>query len=488
MTTFFEVAGVIVLVYFGMLNLIYLGFTAVAWRELSRYRRSRPYSLLDEAFRSPLTPPISVLLPAYNEEAGIVDSVRSLLQLRFPEHEVVVIDDGSVDSTLAELVEAFDLVPVRKVLRSELETEPIRQVFASRRHPDLWVISKDNGGKADALNCGINAARYPFVCSVDADAVLEPDALLRVSAPVIQDPSRVIATGGIVRIANGCVIDDGRVLDVRLPPSRLATLQVVEYFRAFLVGRVGWSRMNALLIISGAFGLFKRSVVVDAGGYRTRTVGEDVELVVRLHRVMREKKRDYRIVFVPDPVCWTEAPESLEMLGRQRRRWQRGLLETLWTHRRAIGNPRYGVFGMAAMPYFTIFEMVGPLIELFGYVAIPVAWSLGMLAPVYVIGFFFLAIAAGTLLSVSALALEELSFRRHRQNREIVRMIFYAVVDNIGYRQLTNVWRVLGIIDVLRGKTGWGEMRRKGFRQPVETPPASMPSETESAPISVRRS
>jgi len=350
MVRFFEITGSGVLIYFGVINLIYLMFTLIAWRELVQYRRARSFALHEEVFRSPLTPPVSVLLPAYNEEAGIIDSVRSLLQLRFPEREVIVVDDGSTDGTLPALIAAFDLVAVRKVLRDELTTAPVRATFVSRRYRDLWVISKENGGKADALNAGINAARYPYVCAVDADAVLEPDALLRVAAPIVQDPERVVASGGIIRIANGCVIDDGRVMDVRLPRSRLATLQVVEYFRAFLVGRVAWSKMNALLIISGAFGLFKRSLVVAAGGYATATVGEDVELVVRFHRTLRDRRRRYRIVFVPDPVCWTEAPEDLKTLATQRRRWQRGLVETLVTHRAAIGNPRAGAFGLVALP------------------------------------------------------------------------------------------------------------------------------------------
>jgi|FLYL01.1.fsa_nt_gi cellulose synthase/poly-beta-1,6-N-acetylglucosamine synthase-like glycosyltransferase len=465
MTTVFEVFSWTILAYFTVLNLAYLVFTVVAWRELSRHRHGRETAPIEEIFRSPLTPPVSILLPAYNEEAGIVDSVRSLLQLRFPQYEVVVVDDGSTDGTLDRLVEAFELVPVRKVMRTDLETAPVRATFASSRFPRLVVVSKENGGKADALNAGLNAARYPLVCSIDADALLEPDALLRVVAPFVQDPARVVAAGGIVRIANGCLVDDGRVVEVGLPSAHLPALQVVEYFRAFLVGRVGWSRINALLIISGAFGLFDRSLVLEAGGYATDTVGEDMELVVRLHRRMCEARRPYRVVFVPDPVCWTEAPETLIGLGRQRRRWQRGLIETMVRHRRIVGNPRYGALGLLAAPYFMVFEMLGPVVELAGYLVVPLAWGLGLLAPAFALAFFLLAVVTGTLLSVSALALEELSFRRHQRTRDIVRMLVYAVVDNLGYRQLTNLWRLLGIVDVLRGTTGWGEMERTGFRR-----------------------
>ena len=302
------------LAYFVALNALYIWFAAVASRTLAHHVRAARYSPLDEIFSSPLTPGISVLVPAYNEEAGIVESIHSLLALRYPRHEVVVVNDGSKDATMQRLEEAFDLVPVRKAIRPLPETAPVRGVYVSRRARNLWVIDKENGGKADALNAGIRAADHPYVCSIDADAVIEHDGLLRVIRPVLDDPELVVATGGIVRIANGCTIDHGRVVEVALPRSTLATVQVLEYFRAFLIGRVGWSAANALLIISGAFGLFRRDLIEEVGGYAEGTVGEDVELVVRMHRHLRERGVPYRIEFVPDPVCWTEAPETLLVL------------------------------------------------------------------------------------------------------------------------------------------------------------------------------
>jgi cellulose synthase/poly-beta-1,6-N-acetylglucosamine synthase-like glycosyltransferase len=449
--------------YFVAVNLTYLAFTALAWRGITYYRRARVYAGVDEAFASPLTPPISVLLPAFNEQAGIVESVRSLLALRYPEHEVIVVNDGSTDATLARLEEAFTLVPARKALRETVSCAPVRGAYASRRHANLWVLDKRNGGKADALNCGLNAARYPYVCAVDADAMLEEDALLRVAKPIMDEPELVAATGGIVRIANGCRVEHGRVTEVRLPSSRLATLQVVEYFRAFLVGRIGWSRMRSLLIISGAFGLFRRSLVEAVGGYWTQTVGEDVELVVRLHRYLRERGESYRIEFIPDPVAWTEAPEDLRTLGHQRRRWQRGLAETLWRHRGLTFNPRHGVVGLLAMPYFVCFELAGPLLETAGYPAVVAAFGLGALSPLFLGAFLAAALLAGVLLSISALALEEFSFRRYRRKREAARLLVAALLENVGYRQLLAVWRLLAFADLARKNRGWGEMRRRGL-------------------------
>jgi cellulose synthase/poly-beta-1,6-N-acetylglucosamine synthase-like glycosyltransferase len=458
-----EIASVVAFVYFAILNATYLAFTAVAWRDVTRYRRARSYAAVEEVFASPLTPPISVIVPAYNEEAGIVESVRSLLGLRYTEFEVIVVNDGSTDRTLGKLAEAFELLPVRKALRGTIKTARVRAAYASRRHPELWVIDKDNGGKADALNAGINAARYPYFCALDADGVLEEDALLRVAKPMLDDPDLIAATGGIVRIVNGSRIDHGRVLEVGLPRSWLATVQVVEYFRAFLVGRIGWSRMRSLLVISGAFGLFRRNLVEAAGGFSTGTVAEDLELVVRLHRHLRERGEEYRIAFIPDPVAWTEAPEDFRSLRGQRARWQKGLGEALWRHRRMGFNARYGAVGLVAFPYFIVFELLGPVIELCGFAVVGASAALGILSFAFLAAFFAAAVLVGFFLSLSALALEEFSFRRYVRGGEVGRLLVAAVIENFGYRQLLALWRTRALIDLARGRRDWGEMRRRGL-------------------------
>jgi cellulose synthase/poly-beta-1,6-N-acetylglucosamine synthase-like glycosyltransferase len=456
------VAAVVALAYFVGLSSVYILFTAIAWRGITQHGRERKYAPTAETLASPLTSPITVILPAYNEEAGIVESVYSLLGLHYPELEIVVVSDGSTDGTIERLRAAFDLGRVRKVMRPSIPTAPVIAAYASRRHPELSVIEKENGGKADALNCGVNAARYPYVCAIDADAMLEEDALIRVAQPMLLD-SGVAAVGGIVRIANGCTIDRGRVTAVGLPPSRLATMQVVEYFRAFLVGRVGWSRIGSLLIISGAFGVFRRSLVEAVGGWATGTVGEDVELVVRLHRYLRDRDEPYRVDFVPDPVCWTEVPEDLAQLGRQRRRWQRGLAETLWRHRGLWLNPRYGFLGLVGVPYFLVFELLGPVLQLAGYPVVALAFATGAVSAGFLLAFLSMALLLGVVLSVSALALEEFSFRRHRRGAEAARLLVFAVLENFGYRQLNDWWRLRGLVDVARRRRDWGEMKRRGL-------------------------
>jgi cellulose synthase/poly-beta-1,6-N-acetylglucosamine synthase-like glycosyltransferase len=454
--------SVVAFVYYAVLNGLYVTLTVLAWIGMSEDVRARRYVALDEVFRSPLTPGISVLVPAFNEEAVIVESVRSLLALRYPRHEVVVVSDGSTDNTIGALKEAFDLAPVRTALRDGVPTAAVRGTYVSRRDRRLLVVDKENGGRSDALNAGLNAARHPYVCVIDADSLLEEDALLKVSKPILDDPDVLAATGGTIRIANSCRVDHGRVVEAHVPSSPLAAIQVVEYLRAFLVGRVGWSRINALGIISGAFGLFHRSLVEAVGGYWTNTVGEDFELTLRLHHHLRQRDEPYRIAFVSDPVCWTEVPEDLMTLGRQRRRWQRGLWEGLRRHQRMFLNPRYGVIGLVALPYFALFEFLSPLFALLGLLVTVLLWAIGAISTSYVLLFFVVSIGLGLLLTTAALALEELAYRRYSRS-ETVRLLGYAVLENLGYHQLHDIWRTIGYVDIARGKKGWGVQQRRGF-------------------------
>lgn len=454
----------VVLGYFLALNSIYLLFSVVAYVRLRQHRRRWTARELGAVMRSPATPAISIVVPAFNEAATIVESIRSLLLLNYPEFEVIVVNDGSTDRTLEAAVSAFELVEAPLACEQAIPTRPVRGVWRSITRRDLVVIDKANGGKADAINAGINAARYPLVCVIDADSLLEEHALTRAVLPFIEAPETV-AAGGIVRIANGCTVDRGRVTEVRVPRHALARFQVVEYLRAFLAGRVAQSWVNALLIISGAFGLFRREMVVAAGGFCRETVGEDMELVVRLHRVCRERRRPYRIVFQPDPVCWTEAPEEAGSLARQRNRWQRGTLQVLARHRGMIFNPRHGIVGLVSMPYYLVFEGLGPLVEVAGYLVTLAAVPLGLLDWRFAELLFLAAVAYGTLISLTAVVLEELSFKRYLRVGDLLTLVFYGFLENFGYRQLTSWWRLQGIVDFLRGRQAWGAMPRRGFQE-----------------------
>ena len=454
-----------ILVYFLTLNTLYLVFACMAFVQLRRHRRRWSARDLDVIVRSPATPPISLIVPAYNEEATIGQSIRALLLLNYPEYEVVMVNDGSSDGMLQAAISAFDLVRADAPHERILETQEIRAVYRSLTHRELLLIDKVNGGKADAINAGINVAKHPLVCVIDADSLLEEHALTRAVLPFIED-STTVAAGGIIRIANGCLVRDGRVVSVGLPTSHLACFQVTEYLRAFLAGRVAQSMMNGLLIISGAFGLFRRDALIAVGGFSTGTVGEDMEVIVRMHRHFRDRGEKYRIVFRPDPVCWTEVPERIDTLARQRNRWQRGTLESLSRHRHMLLNPRYGVVGLCAVPYFLIFEALTPVIELAGYLITICALLLGWLDWRFAQLFFLASVVYGALISVAAVILEEVSFRKYPRLLDLLRLAMYGVLENFGYRQLALWWRLRGTIDFLRGRAEWGKMARRGFARP----------------------
>jgi cellulose synthase/poly-beta-1,6-N-acetylglucosamine synthase-like glycosyltransferase len=410
-----------------------------------------------------VAPPIALLVPAYNEALNVVESVHSMLALEYPNFEVIVINDGSKDQTLQHLIEAFKLVKFHRPYEEALAHKPIRGLYSSPMTERLFVVDKENGGKADAQNAGINVCRAPLFCVIDGDSILEPDALMRAAQPFIDDPERTIAVGGTIRIANGSKIEAGRVREVRLPRRLLPLFQVVEYLRAFLMARLAWSRINTLMLVSGAFGMFRRAEVVAVGGFTKGSMGEDLDLVIKLHRHMRDKKREYLIQFIPEPVCWTEAPETLGVLARQRSRWQRGALECFFRYRAMFLNPRYGRVGFLGFGHIFIVDVLGPVAEVLGYILIPAFWLLGILSAEYLLAFTSLIFTYGVAVSVCSLILEEAELQRFPRARDLAVLTAVAVIENFGYRQLNNFWRVKGWWQFLRGNQGWGEMPRRGL-------------------------
>ena len=408
-------------------------------------------------------PPITLIAPAYNEVASVVESVRSLLNLRYPQFEVVVVNDGSTDATLAALVEAFQLTPTRRSVDMQANCRPLRGLYASPHQARLLVIDKANGGKADALNAGLNLARYPLVCAMDSDSLLEPQALLQAVQPFLDDPDRVIAVGGSIRIVNGCRVEDGRVSEVKLPDKILPLFQVGEYCRAFMIARMAWGHVGALTIISGAFGLFRRDAALAVGGYSHGTVGEDMELILKLHRWFLDRGLAYRIAFAPDPVCWTQAPDTLRDLGRQRARWQRGALETFSRHADMLFRRRYGRVGALAMGNVLVTDVLGPCGEIAAYVLLPLFAVTGALSWAYLSAFLAMSVGFGVAISVAGLALDETQKSRASSIGALLRLLNAAVIENLGYRQLCNYWRVVGSLQFLRGDQGWGTMNRSGF-------------------------
>ncbi|MGH7699138.1 MAG: glycosyltransferase family 2 protein [Gemmatimonadales bacterium] len=453
-----------VLIYFVVLNSCYAVLLIYAIPEIWEQTRLADDDDFARLMSSDVLPPIGILVPAYNEGLTIVASVTALLSLRYRTYEVVVVNDGSRDDTMDVLRQAFDLYEVPPAMPIVIKTARIRGRYRSRTHARLLVIDKENGGKADALNAGINAARWPFVIAVDADTLIEPDALLRMMRPFMLG-ERVAAAGGTVRVANGCRIDSHRVTEPRVPRRFLPGVQVVEYLRAFLFGRLGWNRLGGNLIISGAFGMFSRRHLLDIKGYQTRSVVEDLDLVIRLRRHLRGQKSPDFMPFIPDPVAWTEVPVTTTVLSRQRERWHKGLIASMWQHKDLLFRPRYGRLGLLAMPFFCFGEMLAPAVEVLGYVltAVGVAWRL--VDWPFAQLFFLVAWGYGMMLSLWAVALEEISFRRYRRLSDLGRLLVYAALENFGYRQWTVFWRLRAFWSVFRSRHTWGEMVRKGFAE-----------------------
>lgn len=449
---------IIVIVFYSVI----LSFSILQIRKAYQLNRTEPYEdYEDEIF----TKPVSIIVPAYNEEAGVIQSVRSLLTINYPQYEIIVVNDGSKDRTLEKMIEHYDMIEIKKAVRKQVNTEPILGMYQSKTLPNLYLVDKNNGGKADALNAGLNFSHYPYFCSLDGDSVLESDAFLKVMKPIIDSGEEVIASGGSVRIANGCDIQHGSLVGIKLSKVPVVVMQVIEYLRAFLMGRIGLSRHNLLLIISGAFGVFSKYWVLQAGGYKKNTVGEDMELVVRLHCMIKEQGLKKKIIYVPDPVCWTEVPESFSVLRRQRRRWHKGLFESLWSHRKVTFNPKYGLIGMVSFPYFWIVEFLGPVVELSGYVFILFSIFAGGVYIEFAILLFLLSVLYGSVFSMFSVLLEEWSLRKYPKVSDIVKLFFYALTETIWYRPLTVLWRCEGIWQVIRRDHSWGEMKRKGVSQ-----------------------
>jgi cellulose synthase/poly-beta-1,6-N-acetylglucosamine synthase-like glycosyltransferase len=450
------------LYYVVAISTIYLIQLIAASIGLKKYVKSLRYKDYDRFQDSANMVPISVLVPAFNEEATIVDTVNNLLTLNYPTHEVIVINDGSTDDTLSLLIDSYHMRAINEPYRKSLSTQPIQKIYRSAECPNLIVVDKLNGGKADSLNAGINVSKYPVFVTIDADSILENNSLMKIIYTFMADPS-CVAVGGIVRIASGCRIEKGKLVEVNLPKKPLQLLQTNEYLRAFLTGRISFDVMGMLLIISGAFGAFQKKAVIEAGGYTVGCVGEDMELIVKLHEALLRNHKKYTVRFLPDPVCWTEPPEKISDLKKQRKRWHIGLMDTLFRHKKMTFHWKYGKVGMLCMPYYWLFEFLGPVIETIGYFFVPISWALGIVNLHFMLSFLLLSILYGTFLSVGALLLEENTFRKYPDVSQILKLFLYAVLDNLGYRQLNSIFKVEAMIGYRKNRSSWGKMKRKGF-------------------------
>lgn len=444
----------------------YLILTVFSAISLRKYLRKNSYVDYNSIVASPLAPSLSVIAPAFNESETIIDNIRTLLSLYYNNYEVVVINDGSKDDSLEKIIAAYELEKVNYYFDYRLPCKRIRGVYKSknRSFKKLTVIDKANGGKADSLNAGLNVCRNDLVVSIDADSIMEPDALLKLVKPFMESKERrVIGAGGVIRIANSCEISDGHIQKINLPKKFLPRAQVMEYTRAFLMGRMAWSELDGLLLISGALGMFDREIVIKSGGYSTKTVGEDMELVVRIRRYMTEHGLDYDVVYIPDPLCWTEVPSSIKVLARQRSRWTRGTLETLITHRKLFFNGKYGKLGLLGYPYWLAFEYLAPIVEFLGlcwFTFLVITGQLNWPFFLLLLGFvYFFAVS----LSIWSVLFEEITFHKYEKRRDVLRLVATAFMEPMFYHPMVMLMNIKGNVDKILQRNTWGKMERKGF-------------------------
>jgi len=451
------------IVYFLVSNAVFLTLLVASFIAIRKMIFARP--MIESIWKrtADFGPPISLIAPSYNEEKTIIASVRSFLGLDYPKHEVIIVNDGSTDQTLERLKHEFKLLPASIYFDDRLSKTKIRETYRSQLYQNLIVVDKVNGGKADSINVGIGYSSTDIFCAVDADCILDRDALLKVVLPFVEDPETTLAAGGTIRPVNGSAVKGAKVLKPMLPANPVVLFQIVEYLRAFLFGRVGWNLFNSTMIISGAFGIFNREAVVQVGGYKEGSVGEDMELVVRLRKWAGDHDRQVSISFIPDPICWTEVPGDLLTLGRQRDRWQRGLADSLLTHRKMFFNPRYGLAGLLAYPSFFFFELIQPIVELLAYIIIFTGWVTNQIPGEMIYLFFIVDILFGMLMSFGAVLIEESAFHKYPKIHQLFILLGVSLFENLGFRQYVMFWRIVGCVRYFFGAREWGKMQREGF-------------------------
>jgi poly-beta-1,6-N-acetyl-D-glucosamine synthase len=462
-STFANMFFIITLVLSG--SYLILGiFSAIALR---KYLRKNSYVNYNSLVLSPLSPEIAIIAPAFNESKTIIDNVRTLLSLYYNNFEVILVNDGSTDNTFEKIKEEYELTKVNYYFDYHIPCEKIRGVYKSINpsFKRLTVIDKKNGGKADSLNAGINICQNPLFISIDADSIIETDSILKLVKPFLEEKDRkVIGAGGVIRIVNSCEVEGGHIREIHLPGHILPRLQVLEYTRAFLLGRMAWSQLDGLMLISGAMGIFDRETVIKSGGYSIKTVGEDMELVVRMRRRMAEEGVKYEVTYIPDPLCWTQVPSDVKSLQTQRTRWTRGLAESLWTHRKIFFNKTYGRLGLLGYPYWFFFEWLAPLIAFSGFIySIYLAIANSINWPFYLLLFLFVYTFAVSV-SIWAILFEEITYHKYKKKRDVLRLLTAALLEPFFY-PIHTYFAVRGNLEALRRKKGWGNVERKGFEK-----------------------
>jgi cellulose synthase/poly-beta-1,6-N-acetylglucosamine synthase-like glycosyltransferase len=459
-----------IFIYYILMHSVYFGLIVLGFIEQRRYHDGILIGDFRRIEESGLSLPVSVVISAFNEEKMIVSTVLSVMQLKYSEFEVIVVNDGSIDDTLATLIKHFDMFAVEVIYKKTLQIKPVHAVYRSRTYPNLLVIDKENGRRADANNAGVEHARYPIICQIDADCVLEPDALLRMVRPFLNDRN-VVAVTGMIRPANGLLIDKGKIVEHGLPRNFLPLMQYVEYLRSFQWARSGLTRLGSNLCMSGAYTVIRKDIFLKVGGANVNAVVDDFELTVTVQRYIHEHPEEgpLKLVFVPDPGCYTEVPETWKALYSQRNFWQRAILQSMIWNRDMALNARYGMVGFFAYPFFFLFEALSAVVELLAYLSMPIGLYLGLTTSTELLLFFVFSVGLGAFVSICAVLLQQRTRMRQNKTREIIRLLYAGVLEHFGYHQFHVLSRIAGIYDLLiRKRLVYGYRVRSGYLAPKD--------------------
>ncbi|MGQ7869364.1 glycosyltransferase family 2 protein [Sunxiuqinia sp. sy24] len=458
----------IFLLYAILIVVHYLVLAIIALFELRKVVRENELAQYKSLMIYERVPLVSIVAPAFNEERTIVENINGLLHLRYSKYEIIVVNDGSTDETLQTAIDAFELVKVDFALDSVLDYKTIRGIYRSNleAYANLIIVDKENGGKSDALNAGISIAKGQYFMTIDVDTIIDPYVIQYLIKPFFEySDSKVIATGGTIRVANSCEFRKGHLLNVNIPKNFLARFQVLEYNRAFLLSRLAWKKLNGMVLISGALGMFDRKLVLKCGGYSTKTVGEDMELILRMRRYMYDREERHKVILVPHPMSWTEVPEDWRVFGRQRSRWTRGLIDCMITHRKMWFNPRYKIVGLFSMPTVILYEWFAPVIQMLGMVYFTylviidhVNWPffLVLLLFVYLFGIAF---------STWALICDHFAYHQYKSTKHIVRLLVIAWIEAFTFNLVNSFFSLKGNFEYFfkKNRSDWGTMSRTGF-------------------------
>ncbi|WP_024615670.1 glycosyltransferase family 2 protein [Clostridium sp. Ade.TY] len=459
--------NILFMYYIFIYSIIFFISTIYSMVNLNNHIYKKRYKNIIKIEKENNYPPISILVPAYNEEKSILNCIKSLLKLDYPIFEIIIISDGSTDKTVEKIITEFGLKKVKRPIRKLIRSKEIINIYENKDEVKITLIDKLNGGKADALNTGINASKYPYFVSLDADSMLNYDSLKNIIEPIIED-DRTIAVGGNIKVSNSAVIDNGEIKRIKTPKKAIVIFQLIEYYRVFLTNRVWFNRFNGNLIVSGAFGLFKKQSVVNVGGYSLGCIGEDMDLIIKLHSFYRKNKRKYKIQYNPNAICWSEAPERYKDLKNQRKRWHTGLMQSLLGHKYIFLNIRYGIVGIFSFMYYFIYEMLSCIIEILGLIVIILSYSIGIINWDFFKTFMFMYIIYSTIISISAIILERYMFKSLMSIKTTLVFILFSIIECFGYRQLCSLYRILGVISYKRKKFEWNKIQRIDYNNELK--------------------